>query len=159
MAFPLHVPRLNNNDDTVRLNSFLVEVGAKLRKGDPIADIETDKATFTVEAEEDGYILALEGEPGYTLNVGATLAWMGTDASEQVPQTAGSIHSSEVQRLAAEPTLKALILLNQLGLDAAKIHASGPRLTVQDVENYARSNGLKRSPERSLEAAREPQPV
>jgi pyruvate dehydrogenase E2 component (dihydrolipoamide acetyltransferase) len=157
MAFPLYVPRLNNNDDTVRLNAFLVEVGAKLRKGDPVADIETDKATFTVEAEEDGYILALEGLPGSILNVGATLAWMGAEATEKPPSSNGT-GSLGSHKSRAEPTLKALLLLARLGLSADQVPASGERLSIQDVENYARRNGLGAKVQPTVTAKAEPAP-
>ena len=50
MPIPLHTPRINNNDDTVRLTKVLVAVGGPIRRGDPIIDIETDKAVFTVES-------------------------------------------------------------------------------------------------------------
>lgn len=141
MPYPLYVPRLNNNDDTVRLNAFLVEVGAKVRKGDPIADIETDKATFTVETEEDGYVLALIGEPGNTLAVGATLAWLGAEAHETAPSTNGDKPAASSKEV-AEPTLKAMILLAQFGLDAAAVPSSGDRLTAQDVERYIKERRL-----------------
>jgi pyruvate/2-oxoglutarate dehydrogenase complex dihydrolipoamide acyltransferase (E2) component len=158
MPSPLYVPRLNNNDDTVRLNGFLVEIGAKLRKGDPVADIETDKATFTVETEEDGYVLALIGEPGSTLNVGATLAWLGAEASESAPSTNG-IHTPAALKEAIEPTLKAMILLAQFGLEASAVPASGDRLTAQDVERYIKNRRLneQRSGSRTTAAVESPE--
>lgn len=141
MPSPLYVPRLNNNDDTVRLNAFLVEVGAKLRKGDPVADIETDKATFTVETEADGYVLALCGEPGSTLDVGATLVWLGAEATETVPSAKGDKGGTSSKEV-VEPTLKAMILLAQFGLDASAVPSSGERLTAQDVERYVKERRL-----------------
>lgn len=152
MAFPLYVPRLNNNDDTVRLNAFLVNVGAKVRKGDPVADIETDKATFTVEAEDDGFVLALYGEPGGTLDVGTTLAWMGTEASEPVPSRNGGNNGASPQNQ-VEPTLKAMILLSQFGVDASAVPSSGERLTAQDVERYLKERGRGKRIESTAEAA------
>ena len=153
MPFPLYVPRLNNNDDNVRLNGFLVQVGAKVRKGDPVADIETDKATFTVEAEEDGYVLALEGEKGAYVDVGATLIWFGAEAGEAAPSRNGATGAEHVNGAGAvansgtraEPTLKAMILLAQFGLDAAAIPSAGERLTAQDVETYIKTQRLKNS--------------
>src|SRR5688572_14506748 len=57
MAVPIHTPRVNNNDDYVRFSHVFVSPGAAVKKGDFIAEIETDKATFTIEAEQDGYVL------------------------------------------------------------------------------------------------------
>ena len=85
MPSPVRTPRVNNNDDTVRLSSLLVEIGAGVKAGDSIAEVETDKATFTVEAEEDGFLLAFRAEPGDVLDVGSILAWVGASADEKPP--------------------------------------------------------------------------
>ena len=45
MPTPIYTPRINNNDDTVRLAAVLVEIGSWIRAGDPIIDVETDKAS------------------------------------------------------------------------------------------------------------------
>ncbi len=144
MTFPLYVPRLNNNDDTVRLNGFLVQVGTQVRPGDSVADIETDKASFMIEAEREGYVLALQGKPGDVLDVGSVLVWLGESATEPVP---AQLQKPSVPRngpgAVAEPTLKASILLAQFNLEPDSIPASGERLTVQDVESYVASRGLK----------------
>ena len=82
MPTPIHAPRVNNNDDTVRLSAILAAVGSALRVGDPIADVETDKATFTVESPEAGYLLAVNGKLGDVLAVGSILAWIGASPDE-----------------------------------------------------------------------------
>jgi hypothetical protein len=45
MASPLHTPRVNNNDDVVRLIRLLVQPGDPVRSGDIVAEVETDKAS------------------------------------------------------------------------------------------------------------------
>ena len=57
MPTAIPTPRVNNNDDFVRFSRTYVEPGALVRKGDVIADIETDKASVTIEAEAEGYLL------------------------------------------------------------------------------------------------------
>jgi pyruvate dehydrogenase E2 component (dihydrolipoamide acetyltransferase) len=58
---------------------WLKEPGDAVRVGEPIADIETDKATMTYEADAAGFlqILAKEGD---TLAIGATIARLLADA-------------------------------------------------------------------------------
>jgi len=60
MPTPLHTPRVNNNDDTVRLVKLLVKAGDAVSAGQLVAEVETDKANFTVESDRDGYVLAVE---------------------------------------------------------------------------------------------------
>ena len=76
MTFPIHIPRVNNNDDEVRLVGLWVSPGEFVKAGTPLADIETGKATVTVEAEKDGYILKLCGASGAIVKVGGVLLWM-----------------------------------------------------------------------------------
>ncbi|MBI2817563.1 MAG: 2-oxo acid dehydrogenase subunit E2 [Acidobacteria bacterium] len=158
MPFPVCVPRINNNDDTVRLNGFVVQVGARVNRGDALADVETDKASFTVEAEQDGYVLALRGNPGDVVKVGSVLAWLGMHPGEQPPAefqpgtqpTNGTAHSPA-------PTVKAALLLAQFGLNADSVPASSERLTVKDVEAYIAEKRLQAvSPVPPLQAASHP---
>jgi pyruvate dehydrogenase E2 component (dihydrolipoamide acetyltransferase) len=148
MAVPLHTPRINNNDDTVRLAKVFVKIGGSVRQGDPVADIETDKATFTVEAEGDGVLLGVCAEPGDTIDVGSILAWFGSTADEPVPSArARTPHAVPVgagadQAGSARVSLKAALLLARYGLDASKIPAAGDRLTEAEVESYAQVHRL-----------------
>ena len=110
-----------------------VEAGAAVKTGDPIAEIETDKATFTVEAERDGYILGFTQPLGEMIAVGSVLGWIGNFPDEAVPtDNQPTAHAA----VPAEPTLKAARLLAQFGLNANEVPASGERLSAQDVLAY-----------------------
>ena len=143
MLVPLHTPRLNNNDDFVRLTHIFVTPGTFVRCGDPVADVETDKAGFTVEAEQDGYVLGFNSRVGETIEVGSVLAWLGDSADEQLPSGAEKAAGApaEGDGSSAAPTLKAALLLAQHGLAARDVPASGERLTVSDVEQYVAARG------------------
>ena len=136
MPTPLYTPRVNNNDDTVRLVKVLVAPGAAVRAGDIVAEVETDKANFTVEAEQDGYVLAIEQALNETINVGSVLLWMGATPDEPVPASTSAVVTATSASAAAAPTLKAAQLLAKHGLSADQIPTAGDRLTVRDVETY-----------------------
>jgi pyruvate/2-oxoglutarate dehydrogenase complex dihydrolipoamide acyltransferase (E2) component len=155
MAVPLFTPRINNNDDTVRLTHVFVQVGAGFRRGDAIADIETDKATFTIEAEQDGYLLAVLPSPGDTISVGSILAWLGADPAEPVPTVEAKSNRSSSN--GSDVSLKAAILLSQYGLDALQIPHEGERLTAADVSRYVQAKGLK-TPSGPVSNRRQSQP-
>lgn len=143
MPTPVLTPRINNNDDTVRLAALLVEVGAAVRAGDPIIDVETDKATFTVEAPVDGFLLKVLGAVDDTLDVGSTLAWLGITPDEPIPGEGSA--SSRDGEISEEPTLKALLLLKAYGLTSADVPSTGSRLGVADVEKWVAAKGLAKS--------------
>jgi pyruvate/2-oxoglutarate dehydrogenase complex dihydrolipoamide acyltransferase (E2) component len=134
MPTAIRTPRVNNNDDAVRLASVPIEIGSHVRAGDPVADIETDKAVFTVESSVEGYLLGVNGKPGDTLEVGSVLAWIGATADEAVAEEPAAAGPSE--EAGEEPTLKALLLLRAHGLAAGDVPHTG-RLTAADVERYA----------------------
>jgi pyruvate/2-oxoglutarate dehydrogenase complex dihydrolipoamide acyltransferase (E2) component len=143
MPVPIHTPRLNNNDDFVRLTHLFVAPGTYLRQGDPLADVETDKATFTVESEQDGYLLGFAFSAGETIAVGSVLAWIGASADEAIPGADGKSDNQSAPAPAvgegASPTLKAALLLAQYGLTSRDVAASGERLSVSDVERHLAS--------------------
>lgn len=135
MATAIHVPRINNNDDEVKLVGLAVAPGAHVSRGQIVAQVETDKAIVDVEADGDGYVLGIDGEVDAMLRVGAVLMWVGTTADEPLPKAAASTpQAGAAARL--EPTAKAKALLAQHGLKAEQVPASGERLGVADIERY-----------------------
>jgi pyruvate/2-oxoglutarate dehydrogenase complex dihydrolipoamide acyltransferase (E2) component len=143
MPVPLRTPRINNNDDTVRLSQIVARPGASVRAGEQVAEIETDKATFTVEAEQDGYVLSVHGKEGDILEVGSILMWMGSSPDEPVPAENIAPRGELSSAPAVTSSLKASLLLQRYGLDASTVPAAGSRLSAADVEAYAAKNGLQ----------------
>src|SRR5918998_893530 len=84
MATELKVPTLGMDMEEATVVRWLVEEGAEVEKGDPVLEIDTDKTSFEIEAPAGGTIRNLGGEPGETLPVGATLAYV-TAAGEEPP--------------------------------------------------------------------------
>jgi pyruvate/2-oxoglutarate dehydrogenase complex dihydrolipoamide acyltransferase (E2) component len=132
MAFPITAPRVNNNDDEVRLVHVYVKPGTFVNAGTAVAEIETDKATVTVEAEKDGYVLTLCDAKNGIVKVGQVLMWMGERADELPPRTVTVQTGGQLKA----PTLRAAMLISKHGLDASAIAAKGERITVDDVERY-----------------------
>lgn len=139
MPTPLLTPRVNNNDDTVRLVRVMVKPGDHVRAGELVAEVETDKATYTVESEQDGFVLAIAQELEQTIDVGSVLLWLGATPDETPPAAEAMVAMKTAGTLAAEPTLKAAQLLARHGLSAGQVPVTGERLTVHDVEMFLAS--------------------
>jgi pyruvate/2-oxoglutarate dehydrogenase complex dihydrolipoamide acyltransferase (E2) component len=145
MADPIPIPRVNNNDDTVKLVRLAVEVGEAVHEGDLVFEVETEKAVVGIEAERDGYVLAVNCEVGDIVPVGTVAMWLGDTPDEPVPH--------EEKPAAAEAqadegvTAKALLLLRRHNLSAEAVPRSGPRLTAADVEAYVAAAGEEPPPE------------
>ncbi len=137
MATALRTPRVNNNDDTVRLVKVLVAPGDTVRAGQTVAEVETDKANFTVDADRDGCVLRVARSVNETIDVGSVLLWIGATADEPVPDAAPAPAAPAAR--SAQPTLKAAQLLARHNIAAADVPAAGDRITVDDVEAFLAS--------------------
>jgi pyruvate dehydrogenase E2 component (dihydrolipoamide acetyltransferase) len=152
MAVALRTPRVNNNDDVVRLLRVLVKRGDAVNAGDIVAEVETDKASFTVEAEHPGFVLAVLPQVQDLIDVGSVLLWLGTTPDDAVPEAAAPAERPVVN---STPTVKAAQLLEQYGLKATDVPASEGRLSARDVDEYVKARGLRpvesgqRPPEKS----------
>ena len=142
MAFALHAPRVNNNDDIVQVIAFRVAVGDFVKQGDIVLDVETDKAIVEVAAENAGYVLKLMCAVDDKVAVGSVLLWQGETIDEPVPETA--VVAAATGGGNARPTAKARALLKELGLDAGVVPAFGDRLSLADVETYIAAHGIQR---------------
>ena len=90
MASSIHAPRVNNNDDEVKLVSLRVAVGEKISRGQLVAEVETDKAVVEVEAPADGFVLGILANVDAVIAVGSVLLWLGERADEPMPAVAAT---------------------------------------------------------------------
>src|SRR4051812_48561180 len=75
------MPRLSDSMEEGTILRWLKSDGDDVRAGDELAEIETDKATMTYEAEVEGVFRAVAKE-GDTLPVGAVIATVGEGAGD-----------------------------------------------------------------------------
>ena len=68
---------------------WMKKAGDPVRKGEAIAEIETDKSTMELEAEADGALLAILHGDGETVRVSVVIAWIG-QPGEAVPSAAAA---------------------------------------------------------------------
>ncbi|MER6630280.1 dihydrolipoamide acetyltransferase family protein [Streptomyces sp. NPDC000987] len=87
------MPSLGADMDEGTLLEWLVSPGDPVRRGDPVAVVETAKSTIEVECFETGTMTELLVEPGTTVPVGTPLALIGPAAEKTAePEGAGRPH-------------------------------------------------------------------
>ena len=74
MSIEIIVPAPGESVSEVTISSWLVKVGDWVNMDDPIAEFESDKATFEVNAEKAGRITQLIGTEGDTIEVNSVVA-------------------------------------------------------------------------------------
>ena len=70
------IPRLGSSDesDEVRILRWLKSEGAKVRKGEALLEVETDKVNVEIEAPEEGELGEINAREGDFVKFGATVA-------------------------------------------------------------------------------------
>lgn len=114
MAVAIVMPKAGNSVEECVLSKWRIKVGDTIRKGDIIADVETDKTSIEVEATEGGSVLALFAAEGDLVPVLTAICAVGTageDASSLAPSGApaaapapDAIPAPEAEPVAAAPT-------------------------------------------------------
>src|ERR671918_2481883 len=81
MATDVTMPRLSDSMEEGTVLKWLVEEGGEVKRGEPLVEIETDKANMTYDADTDGTLIEVLAEEGDTLAIGEVIARIG-DPSE-----------------------------------------------------------------------------
>ena len=81
----VQMPQLSDTMTEGTLIRWLVKVGDTVDVGDPLAEVETDKATMEMVAFDEGQIGAIYAEEGSKSPVGETLAVI-IEEGEEVPE-------------------------------------------------------------------------
>ena len=82
MADKILMPRLSDTMTEGVIAAWHKKVGDKVKKGDLLAEIETDKATMELESYKDGTLLHLGGDKGAKIQVDELLAIVGNDGED-----------------------------------------------------------------------------
>ena len=71
MPIMIRMPQMGVSDESAILSKWLVREGDRIRKGQPVFSLETDKATFQYEAESDGFLVRILVGEGEEATVGS----------------------------------------------------------------------------------------
>ena len=155
MILEMKVPSPGESITEVEIATWLVEDGDYVEKDQPIAEVDSDKATLELPAEESG-IITLKAEEGDAVAVGAVVCLIDMDAAKpegndapktatkQAPKEEASAPKQEVATYAtgtASPAAKKI--LAEKGIEATSISGTGKagRITKNDAENAVPSMG------------------
>jgi pyruvate dehydrogenase E2 component (dihydrolipoamide acetyltransferase) len=154
------MPALEMAQETGKLLAWRKKEGEQVTKGEPLLEIETDKAVVEVESPGDGTLAAVTAKVGDDIPVGQTIAWLlkpgetapANSAQEKSPSaraTSAPDRSASAAQAATDSSAvgapqispKARRLAKELGVDIGKIKGSGADgvITTEDVQAFADS--------------------
>ncbi len=144
MAISVVMPALEMAQETGKLISWLKQEGETVAKGEPLLEIETDKAVMEIESPAEGVLAAVKAQAGAEVPVGQTIAWIvrpgETPPADETPVASGRKTSAAVSSSAAVSTArstqpvaaeirtspKARRLAAERGVDLGRVRGSGP---------------------------------
>ena len=83
------MPKMGDAMEEGTLLKWLVSEGDEVSEGDSIAEIETDKVTMELEAEDSGTLAQITAQEGQDVPVGGSIAFIQGEG-EEVPERDGS---------------------------------------------------------------------
>jgi pyruvate dehydrogenase E2 component (dihydrolipoamide acetyltransferase) len=144
------MPDLGTTVEVVKLVTWLVSEGATVERGEPIAEVETDKATSELESVAGGTVLKHMVEEGAEVTQGSILAYVG-EAGEEIPHVEpepeaarepepGPRHAAIESAPRVAPVVRNLA--RRLGVDLAECEGTGAggAITREDVQRAARGS-------------------
>jgi pyruvate dehydrogenase E2 component (dihydrolipoamide acetyltransferase) len=163
MAVSIVMPALEMAQETGKIISWLKKEGEPISKGDPIAEIETDKVVMEVEATADGVLAGLTASAGDVVQVGKIIAWI-VAPGEQPPaveesalpaartmtgapppaSTPPAAPSASVPKVEAKVSPKARRMAQELGVDLNNVIGTGPGGVISG-EDVQRAAGAKQA--------------
>jgi pyruvate dehydrogenase E2 component (dihydrolipoamide acetyltransferase) len=177
------MPSLGADMESAALVEWLVKPGDRVKRGDVVAEVETDKGVIEIEIFEDGVVDQILVKPSEErIPVGTPLATIRVDGiPEPEPIEAGTVPvQAEPEKKAAEvgvqeqPTPAATSdrrvrvsplarkLATELGIDPSTVGGTGPRGAVEraDIERAAEAKKLaEKAPVKIPEKVPETTPV
>src|SRR5256714_328454 len=158
MAISVVMPALEMAQENGKLLAWRKKEGERVIKGEPLLEIETDKAVVEVEAPGDGILAGITADVGAGIPGGQNIAWLGSpgekppatvvaaapvaraSSSPERASAAAAVQATE-QRVGAALLVspKARRLAKELGVDFSKIRGTGPdgTITSEDVQSVA----------------------
>lgn len=173
MAFSVVMPALEMAQETGKLLAWRKKEGDRVSKGEPLLEIETDKAVVEVEAPADGMLAGIKAAEGADIPVGQTIAWIvapgeAVPAEDVSAKPAARVISQAKPEQAHAPATplresapassakispKARRLAKELGVDLAHVQGTGPggEILASDIQAAAHSSAPVGRPSAGIE--------
>ena len=157
MAYKVFIPQIGQVDNTVQILSVYVRNGTKIKKGDLMFEIESEKASMEIEAPIDGVINSVLIKDGDDVVSGSLALEIFGATDDEVNNSGEEENSKDFLSDLIIPSHRELPInrksspnisprakkrISELNLDISNIHGTGKngRIQFQDVEDYIKEN-------------------
>lgn len=143
MAVKVKVPKLNENSDEASLTAWYKQEGDPVEKGEPLAEMTTDKAAFEIPAPSGGIVLRILAETKSVLPTGFVLALIGKsgDCVSGIEDANARLLARANARRPTKPAPPANPV-RTVGETGSPVAGSGPVRATPAARRLAREHGL-----------------
>src|ERR1700722_3905447 len=151
MAHSIVMPALEMAQETGKLLAWRKKEGEAIAKGEPLLDVETDKAVVEIESPADGILAGVKAHAGDVVPVGQTIAWivnpgekppvdevssasgrrMDTKAAPATAGTSVAAAAPSAPASSARISPKARRLAREHGVDLSRVRGTGSEGEIQ----------------------------
>ena len=150
MIKEITMPAGGQTTDTSTVGTWLVKKGDKVKRGDALLEIETDKATLTVESYAKGTVLEILVKEGDVVPAGQVIAYIGEEG--ETPEIVSKAKKGNAELFEAEDEYQpidktSMTLCDKPEVQAmpnAKVMAKENVLSLEEVAEYTGKSLLKR---------------
>jgi pyruvate dehydrogenase E2 component (dihydrolipoamide acetyltransferase) len=142
MPISVVMPALEMGQETGKLVAWRKKDGDRVAKGEPLLEVETDKAILEVEATGDGTLAGVKAHEGDVIPVGQTIAWILAAGENVPPELAAPLEPPAAAAVSSAPAAahgaaqastgpsspispKARRLAKEQGIDLHSVHGTG----------------------------------
>jgi pyruvate dehydrogenase E2 component (dihydrolipoamide acetyltransferase) len=173
MAISVVMPALELTQETGKLVAWRKKEGERVAKGEPLVEVETDKAVVEIESPAEGILAGIKAQEGAVIPVGQTIAWI-VMPGEAAPRDEAPLNSESLGGTRTQPSRepavkipegasaagikispKARRLAEEKGVDAGKLRGSGSggEILAADILAAAESKGVTSPPREAAASA------
>lgn len=155
------MPKLGESVTEGTINTWLVQVGDRVNKYDPIAEVMTDKVNAEVPSSFSGTIKEIVVQEGETVSVGDLICYIevaekDVETNVQIEEKIESVMEkketeNQSMRHRYSPAVLKLAAEHQIDLSVIQGTGLGGRITRKDVYRYLETKTIERKPEKRLE--------
>lgn len=153
MPTPFIMPKMDMDQETVKIIEWLKKEGDVINKGEPVIEIETDKITSEIEAPASGILTGILYQENEDVPVTQVIAYILAEGETKndLPETAkpkpeSSVIKSEDSTLKSEKsTIQATPVAARMadaeGINLENVPSKGEKITKGDIESYLSLQG------------------
>ena len=138
MSNELKMPALGQTTDEMLITAWLKQEGDTVRLGEPLLEVETDKATLEIESAIGGTLVKIVYQAGETVRAGETIAFIGSADMKPAPPRAAAPAPLPLPE-ASKPrkiTPLARRMAQDLEIDVSQIQARGQWIRKHDLQSH-----------------------